>query len=94
MTGSLLVQIVIGLAIFLGTTAFQNEKLNNLAPSFSDFSRTAAFCRFYWYKEYGTNIVTQIYNKVIYCSLNYSDGNASCFVALKHVPPNSRITIS
>lgn len=94
MSGTLLVKIFIGMAIFLIAFVHQNEKLRKLAPTLEDFGRTTVISGIYSYKQYGRNVVTRIDDKVIYCSLNYNGGSGSCFVPLRNVPANSRITIA
>ena len=94
MTGSLLIKIAIGMAILLVAFAYQNAKLRKMAPSLEDFTRTTVVSGIYSYQQYGRNIVTRIDGKPMYCSLNYNGGTGSCFVPLKHVAPNTRITIT
>ena len=72
--------------------ANQTEKLKKMVPNLEDFSRTTSISGIYSYKQYGRNIVTRIDEKIIHCSVDYGGGTGSCFVPLKHVPPNSRIT--
>lgn len=94
MTSHLFMKISIGIAILLVTLAHQNATLKRMAPSLEDFTQETIISGVYSYEQYGRNIITRIDGKVMYCSVNYNGGTGSCFVPLKNVPSNSRITIA
>lgn len=94
MNGSLILKIAIGFGIFIVAAAYQNGKLKRIAPSLEDFSHPVEIAGIYSYEAHGRGSITKVGDKVIFCTVNYSGGNASCIVPLMTVPKNSQISVS
>lgn len=94
MTGSLFFKIAIGLLIFLSGIAHQLDELRQFAPSLDDFRQTTNVSGIYSYEHFARNNLTRIDDKLFFCALNYNGGIGSCYVFLKNLPENSKITIA
>lgn len=92
MTRSLIVKISIGAIIFLLELAYQIVNLRRMVPSVDGFGTTTSVTGTYSYERLGRNTLTRIGGRLLYCGVNYQGGHGSCYVFLKDLPRNSRIT--